>query len=90
MTNNFLMNFFPEKWENHSDVEIVKWIQARNRGDDHDTPTENISSEDEETYNEKQEQKFRDATNNDSTQSSSEENDMPLVVNKFSALSTEQ
>lgn len=83
------MNFSPEKWENHSDVEIVRWIQARNRGDESDTPTEYISSEDEETYNEKQEQKFRNATNN-STESSSEENDMPLVANKFSALSTEQ
>lgn len=79
-----------KKWESHSDVEIVKWIQARNRGDELGTPTEYVSSEDEEIYNEKQEQKFRGATNNDSTESSSEENDMPLVANKFSALSTEQ
>ncbi|XP_072746102.1 guanine nucleotide-binding protein-like 1 [Anoplolepis gracilipes] len=79
-----------EKWENHSDVEIVRWIQARNQGDGPDTP-EYISSEDEETYNEKQEQRSsRDATNNDSTESSSDENDMPLVTNKFSALSAEQ
>ncbi|GAB1868182.1 Guanine nucleotide-binding protein-like 1 [Camponotus japonicus] len=79
-----------KKWENHSDVKIVRWIQARNRGDELGTPTEYVSSEDEETYNEKQEQKCRDATNNDSAESSSEENDMPLVANKFSALSTEQ
>jgi len=84
------MNFFSEKWENHSDVKIVRWIQARNRGDELGTPTEYVSSEDEETYNKKQEQKCRDATNNDSAESSSEENDMPLVANKFSALSTEQ
>lgn len=69
---------------------MVRWIQARNRGDGPDTPTEYISSEDEETYNEKQEQRSRDATNNDSTESSSEENDVPLVTNKFSALSAEQ
>lgn len=82
---------FPEKWENHTDVEIVKWIQARNQGDDRDTQIEYISSEDEETYNEKQEQKSsRNTTNNGSMESSSEENDMPLVANKFSALSTEQ
>ncbi|KAM0725204.1 Guanine nucleotide-binding protein-like 1 [Formica fusca] len=80
-----------EKWENHTDVEIVKWIQARNQGDDRDTQIEYISSEDEETYNEKQEQKSsRNTTNNGSMESSSEENDMPLVANKFSALSTEQ
>lgn len=78
------------KWENHTDVETVRWIQAKNQGDDLNTPVEYISSEDEETYNEKQEQKSsRNATNN-STESSSEENDVPLVANKFSALSAEQ
>ncbi|XP_050457625.1 guanine nucleotide-binding protein-like 1 [Cataglyphis hispanica] len=80
-----------EKWENHADVEIVKWIQARNQENDPDTQTEYISSEDEEEDNEKQEQKYPpDATNNDSTESSSEDNDIPLVANKFSALSAEQ
>ncbi|KAL6426727.1 hypothetical protein ACFW04_009230 [Cataglyphis niger] len=80
-----------EKWENHTDVEIVKWIQARNQGNDPDTQIEFISSEDEEEDNEKQEQKYpQDATNNDSTESSSEDNDIPLVANKFSALSAEQ
>lgn len=81
---------FLDKWENHTDVETVRWIQAKNQGDDLNTPVEYISSEDEETYNEKQEQKSsRNATNN-STESSSEENDVPLVANKFSALSAEQ
>ncbi|XP_011692066.1 PREDICTED: guanine nucleotide-binding protein-like 1 isoform X1 [Wasmannia auropunctata] len=79
-----------KKWENHADVETVRWIQARNKGDNFSTPTE-ISSEDEETDDERlTEESSRCATNdNSNSESSNEENDVPLVANKFSLLSAE-
>lgn len=75
--------FFSEKWENHADVEMVRWIQARNQKDDLNT-LEYVSSEDDDTDNEKE-----PSVNATIGNSSGEDNDM-IVANKFSALSTEQ
>lgn len=83
--------FFVEKWENHADVETVRWIQARNKGNNFSTPTENMSSEDEGSDDERLTESSG-ATNeaaNNSTESSNEENDVPLTTNKFSLLSAE-
>ncbi|XP_012526873.1 guanine nucleotide-binding protein-like 1 [Monomorium pharaonis] len=80
-----------KKWENHVDVETVRWIQARNKGDNFSTLTE-MSSDDEETDDERLTESSGSVANNDndnSTESSNEENDMPLVANKFSLLSAE-
>lgn len=73
-----------EKWENHADVEMVRWIQARNQKDDLNT-LEYVSSEDNDTDNEK-EPSVDEAISNSSESS---DNDI-FVANKFSALSTEQ
>lgn len=79
-----------EKWEHHPEVEVVRWIQARNKGEDpSDTGKVYLSSEDEvdeeeNVENEKQ-QKEEESDNSDDT--SSEESEIPHVVNKFEALS---
>lgn len=82
------------KWESHADVEMVRWIQARNQTtDDYDTPPMDMYSSEyeEETYNDKQERKeaTKDAKVKKSTGSLSEENYIPPVSNKFALLSTE-
>lgn len=81
------------KWQNHADVETVRWIQARNRAvDDSDTPTTYMSSsEDEEIDNDKQgsEEATGGVANDNFTELSSEEKDIPPVANKFALLSTE-
>lgn len=87
MKKNNVNNIFVEKWENHADVETVRWIQARNKGDV-STPTENMSSEGEESDDERLTESSESAVNNP-TESSNEENDVPLVANKFSLLSAE-
>lgn len=69
----------------------MKWIQARNEAvDDHDTSTEYLSSEDEETYSEEHEPKesSENETSN-STISKSEENDILPISNKFAIFSVE-
>lgn len=70
---------------------MVRWIQARNKADKFSTPTEDMSSEDEETDDERLTKgtSSGSAANDNSTESSNEENDVPLVVNKFSLLSAE-
>ncbi|KYM92420.1 Guanine nucleotide-binding protein-like 1 [Atta colombica] len=78
-----------KKWENHADVETVRWIQARNKGDNFSTPTEDMSSEDEESDDERLTESSISVANDKSTESSNEENDVPLVANKFSLLSAE-
>ncbi|KAL6258580.1 hypothetical protein P5V15_010534 [Pogonomyrmex californicus] len=80
-----------KKWENHADVETVRWIQARNKGNNSNTSSENMSSEDEETDDERlmMKESSESAANDNSTESSNEDNDVPLAANKFSALSTE-
>ncbi|XP_003703243.1 nucleostemin 4 [Megachile rotundata] len=81
-----------ENWENHPEVEIVRWIQARNKGEDfNDAGKVYLSSEDEMDEEERSEsqkqQKKEDFDNSDDT--SSEESEIPQVVNKFGALSTD-
>lgn len=63
---------------------MVRWIQARNQKDDLNT-LEYVSSEDNDTDNEK-EPSVDEAISNSSESS---DNDI-FVANKFSALSTEQ
>ncbi|XP_011864993.1 PREDICTED: guanine nucleotide-binding protein-like 1 [Vollenhovia emeryi] len=80
------------KWENHADVETVRWIQARNKGDNFSTPTDNMSSESEESDDERLTESSGSIANNTAnglTEWPDEENDVPLVANKFSLLSTE-
>nr|XP_034192846.1 guanine nucleotide-binding protein-like 1 [Osmia lignaria] len=79
-----------EKWEQHPEVEIVRWIQARNKGEDPaDTGKVYLSSEDEvdeeENLENEKQQKEEESDNSDDT--SSEESEIPRVVNKFEALS---
>ncbi|XP_012219692.1 guanine nucleotide-binding protein-like 1 [Linepithema humile] len=73
-----------EKWATHADFETVKWIQARNQEEESNTPSEYISSEEDATYSGKQ------GSSEDASAESSEEIEVPLTVNKFSVLSTEQ
>lgn len=86
-----------EKWENHSEVELVRWIQARNKGEDiNDVKKVYISSEDEDEEEHLEDQKHqkkisKDICDNseDSDETTSEELELPNVVNKFEALSTD-
>lgn len=69
----------------------MRWIQARNKEDNFSTPTENMSSEGEESDDERLMASSASAANamSDSPESSNDENDVPLVANKFSLLSAE-
>ncbi|KZC06821.1 PREDICTED: guanine nucleotide-binding protein-like 1 [Dufourea novaeangliae] len=81
-----------ETWENHPDVELVRWIQASNKGEDFsDEGRVLLSSEDDETEEEPADSgKQRKGHGfNDSDDTSSEESEIPKVVNKFEALSTD-
>lgn len=75
--------FFTEKWASHADVEIVRWIQARNQEEESNTPSEYMSSEEDATYSGKQDS----SENSTPAELSSEECEVPLTVNKFSVLS---
>lgn len=75
---------FSEKWESHPDVEVVRWIQARNQAassnqDDYNT-LDLFSEDEEERYNGIQSKE--NTANDKSTESSSEENSRPTVANK--------
>ncbi|XP_015590580.1 guanine nucleotide-binding protein-like 1 isoform X2 [Cephus cinctus] len=79
-----------EKWEKHSDVEIVRWIQAKSQGEV-DPETERVftsSDEDEEEHPDEQQESSKDQQDNDSTDSTDDDLDMPVTVNKFKALTT--
>lgn len=79
--------------ENHSEIELVKWIQAKNKGEDvSDTRGIYISSEDENDeqklleHVEKISQETSD-NSDDSNETTSEDSEISHVVNKFEALS---
>ena len=76
-----------KKWEDHPDVEVVRWIQARNRGEDCDDHAGKlyVSSEDEEDT-EDQSETHEHAKEEDT---STDEAEIPHVVNKFEALATD-
>lgn len=85
-----------EKWENHPDVELVRWIQARNKGDDaSDVAKVFISSEEEEDEEERSpnrrddKKKGSDASESTSDEMESDDTEIPQVVNKFEALSAD-
>lgn len=76
-----------EKWEDHPDVEVVRWIQARNREEDCNDHASKVyvSSEDEEDT-EEQSDTHKHAKEEDT---SADESEIPRVVNKFQALATD-
>ncbi|XP_076663867.1 nucleostemin 4 [Andrena cerasifolii] len=76
-----------EKWEDHPDVEVVRWIQARNKGEDCNDHASKVyvSSEDEEDT-EGQSETHKPADEQDT---STDESEIPHVVNKFEALATD-
>ncbi|CAK9804377.1 Guanine nucleotide-binding protein-like 1 [Anthophora plagiata] len=83
-----------EKWENHSDVELVRWIQARNKGDRvNDVEKASSSSEDEDEDEEEEDsesqKREKKGESDDSDDTVSEESEIPHIVNKFEALSAD-
>ncbi|CAD1476638.1 unnamed protein product, partial [Heterotrigona itama] len=87
-----------EKWENHSEIELVRWIQARNKDEDVDSAEriyassedENVEEESLETQkHQKKISKITSDSSDDSSETTSEESKIPYVVNKFEALSTD-
>ena len=76
-----------EKWEDHPDVEVVRWIQARNRAEDCDDHAGKVyvSSEDEEDT----EDQSKTQEHADDQDTSTDESEIPRVVNKFEALATD-
>ncbi|XP_076303165.1 nucleostemin 4 [Lasioglossum baleicum] len=84
-----------EKWKNHSDVELVKWIQARNKGEDFTDERKRLSSSEDEDEDEDEEgdessdtQKDKKTVGVDDT-SSDESETLPRMVNKFESLSAD-
>ncbi|XP_043259536.1 guanine nucleotide-binding protein-like 1 [Colletes gigas] len=75
-----------EKWENHPEVELVRWIQGKNRTEDtdKDSETEKCSTEEDE---EEEEEEEEEESNSDNT--SSDESKIRHVVNKFEVLSAD-
>lgn len=79
------------------EVELVRWIQARNKEEDINNAKKiYISSEDEDEEEHLENQKHqkrisKDTCDNfeDSDETTSEELELPNVVNKFEALSTD-
>lgn len=87
-----------EKFENHPEIELVKWIQAKNKGEDvSDMGVIYISSDDENDEqklleNREHEEKISQETSDnsdDSNETTSEDSEIPHVVNKFETLSTD-
>lgn len=86
-----------ETWENHSEIELVRWIQARNKDEDVNnagriyTSSEDENDEEEslETQNQKKISKMTSDSFDDSSEITSEESEISHVVNKFEALSTD-
>ncbi|XP_076748630.1 nucleostemin 4 isoform X2 [Xylocopa sonorina] len=87
-----------EKWENHPEAELVRWIQARNKEENVNSEMGKIyvSSEDEDEDDEEErseDKKHRDKVESgdseDSDGTGSEESEIPYVVNKFEALSAD-
>ncbi|KAK1116981.1 hypothetical protein K0M31_017031 [Melipona bicolor] len=88
-----------EKWENHSEIELVRWIQARNKDEGvNSTGKIYTSSEDEEENEEesletqkhqKKISKITSDSSDDSSEITSEESEISYVANKFEALSTD-
>lgn len=84
--------------ENHPEIELVKWIQAKNKGEDvSDMRGIYISSEDENDeqklsenreHEEKTSQETSD-TSDHSNETTSEDSEISPVVNKFEALCTD-
>ncbi|XP_033312012.1 guanine nucleotide-binding protein-like 1 [Bombus bifarius] len=96
---------YPQDWslnkgklENHPEIELVKWIQAKNKGEDvSDMRGIYISSEDENDeqklsgnreHEEKTSQETSD-TSDHSNETTSEDSEISPVVNKFEALCTD-
>ncbi|XP_031847628.1 nucleostemin 4 [Nomia melanderi] len=79
-----------EKWETHPDVELVKWIQARNKEDFKDEGRLHSSSEDEEDTDESSDtSKLKGEKSENSDDTSGEESETPSMVNKFDSLSVD-
>ncbi|CAL7945464.1 unnamed protein product [Xylocopa violacea] len=86
-----------EKWENHPEAELVRWIQARNKEENiNETGKVYVSSEDEDEDNEEErseDKTYRDKLESDDSGNSddtgSEDPEIPHVVNKFEALSSD-
>ncbi|EZA50932.1 Guanine nucleotide-binding protein-like protein [Ooceraea biroi] len=79
------------KWEEHADIDTVRWIQAKDRQEnDSDTSVKYTSSDGEETEGQKQKRLSDDTASSNSIESLSEESDIPLANNKFAALSKEK
>lgn len=86
---------FPvEHWESHPNVEIVKWIQARNRTDDEkssgrvDSSSETEEDDEVET-NEEHETSEKDSADGSDEESSEDESQTSAMSNKFGVLSAE-
>ncbi|XP_017891096.1 guanine nucleotide-binding protein-like 1 [Ceratina calcarata] len=91
-----------EKWEDHAEVELVSWIQARNRGEDvSDVGKAFVSSEEEEEEEEEEEdegeersqsrksEKKEGSDESASSDAESDDSEIPRVANKFEALSAD-
>lgn len=83
-----------EKWENHPEAELVRWIQARNKEENvYEAGKIYVSSEDEDEDDEEEDKKHRDklesGDSEDSDDAGSEESEIPHVINKFEALSAD-
>ncbi|XP_012282012.1 guanine nucleotide-binding protein-like 1 [Orussus abietinus] len=81
------------KWEQHPDVEKIRWIQARAHAD-HDDIGGKVSSSSEDEFEEEDDAATHSSStrvedNESSGDSTDEEPDMPTTINKFGALSTE-
>ena len=97
--NNIIFFYFvTEKWENHSEIELVRWIQARNKDEDVNnvekiyTSSEDENDEEESVETQKHQKKISKMTSDssdDSSEITSEESEISYVANKFEALSTD-
>lgn len=75
--------------ENHPEIELVKWIQAKNKGEDiSDTRGIYISSEDENDEQKLSENREHEEQTSQETSDNSD-SEISHVVNKFEALYTD-
>lgn len=90
--------FVTEKWENHSEIELVRWIQARNKDENVNsvgkiyTSSEDENDEEESLEIQRYQKKISKMTSDssdDSSEITSEESEISYVANKFEALSTD-
>ncbi|XP_076179653.1 nucleostemin 4 isoform X2 [Ptiloglossa arizonensis] len=90
--NSLLRMALEEGWEDHPEVEFVRWIQARNKTEDfRNEKKEYDSSKDEEDTDENSETQMhsKEEESDDSTNTSSEDSKIPDVINKFDVLSSD-